>query len=312
MIETIKGLNHWVERAINIGLNNTEIDALILQSSEALQVEVQRREQMWKLEQDAQTRVTMEANTLEFSVAFVIDTMECHETYRRIQLKNGNYLEVYSNPDLGMIREFDLNVIVACFLLGRHTQWREYCATNYQIATILGLSRSGRTYDEIDRSFDRIGSSYIKTNNWWSVEKKTRISIAAFNFFQKYEYDEKTGMRRIKFSEWIEDSMEARYLKQLDFTKIRSLRGAAKIIYLNLVKLIGQKQRFEVSEELVLRWLGKWDNYQNMVPKRRNFYIQRSIDPKFGQAVEAFGYEHAKKDHTWQIMRRQAPQEAAN
>jgi len=107
----------------------------------------------------------------------------------------------------------------------------------------------------------------------------------------------------IRFSEWVEQSIEAKYLKKIDYAKVtHGLRGAAKVLYLNLIKQIGNNRYYEVSEETVLRWLGRWEKYQTMEPKQRNRNIKRFIDKNIQAAIEAINnYEIKKHKNIYQI-----------
>lgn len=294
-------MDYWKTRAKKAGLSTLEIVALTMQSDEALSDAVRKLEHGKR--SGRESKISVEGNTLEFSVAFAVDHKDSKLTKRRLELKNGNYLEVYAHEDFGMIREYDLNLVLACFKIGQKNKYKQYEITPHELLAQFGKYASGRDYEELDRAFDRLGACYIKTNNWYNPESKKRVSLARFNFFQILIFDENIGKYTIRFSEWVEQSIEGKYLKQIDMTVAQKLRGASKIIHLNLIKLIGQKRYFEISEELALRWLGRWDKYQTMTSKKYNQNVKRYIDPGVSEAVNAMGFEVRKEAGIYQIMR---------
>jgi hypothetical protein len=57
---------------------------------------------------------------------------------------------------------------------------------------------------------------------------------------------------------------------------------------LNLIKQVGKNRYYEVSEETVLRWLGRWEKYQTMT---LGFFAQNrkiSGDPIQTLIIRAF------------------------
>ena len=107
----------------------------------------------------------------------------------------------------------------------------------------------------------------------------------------------------IRFSEWVEQSIEAKYLKKIDYAKVtQDLRGAAKVLYLNLIKQLGKNRYYEISEETILRWLGRWEKYKTMTLQQRNKNIKRYIDKAVQDATEAINnYEIKKHKKIYQI-----------
>ena len=155
----------------------------------------------------------------------------------------------------------------------------------------MGYKSGQKINEDISSGIDRLGSCYIKTNNWYDPNLKKRVPVSSFNFFQKCSYDPETDKCYIKFSDWVKDSIIAHYLKKINFIEAtRNLRGYSKILYLKLIKGIGKKTYYEIKVETVLRWLGKWEKYNKMEKKYFNKNVGRFITPAVKKASKAIGF----------------------
>lgn len=294
---TNKNGSYWVKRAKKVGFSDYDITQLACKDAGALPQEVVKKEKelrVAKKKESYDRYVSVEGSSLECSYVFATDSADHKLEVRHIKLRNGKYVDIYAHKKFGQPRERDLNILLALFKIGNKNRYKEYKATKNDIKEELNYERGGLLDEDIGESMARLAACFVQTNNWWDANKKRRV-VAGFNFLQNYSYDKIDDEYNIRFSEWVEKNIEKKYLKKIDYiVATKELKGCAKIVYLNLVKMIGKKQYFEVLEETILRWVGRWERYQKMSKKVRNKNIKRSIDVMVKKVVKMMNL-HCKK-----------------
>jgi len=81
------------------------------------------------------------------------------------------------------------------------------------------------------------------------------------------------------------------------------LIGAAQIIYLHMVRVLGDQKQCQINEDSVLRWIGRWEKYQAMTKARRRKNINRCINPRVQEAAAKLEADCIKERAVYNIIK---------
>lgn len=231
--------------------------------------------------------VRVDGNTLELSVAFQADHSGRNQEQRVIKLKNGNTITVIVPHYLGQPTTFDLDLVLATFLLAEKNNFQEYKVSLYQLAKALGYKPQGRVIELLKKSIERMAAMLIKVTNYLDPHTHERYSELGFHFYDHFAYYQNQHHVKVKFSRFIEHALQTHYMKAIDYNTALSLKGYAKILYLQIAKLSGDKVELELNFSTVLMWLGKSDQYSKLKPFKKREYMKRFIHPAMEKATLA-------------------------
>ncbi len=280
-----------------------------------LQEEKEKRgKQPLLVERKSKTPVSMHA--MELSLVFNTSAEERKQRWCRRYFRDDYYVEAAATtanaPDQpGLVREEDLNTLLICFLLLRHSRQKSgkytFETTPYQITKFFGDETGGSQYADLKNSLGRLASNYITTNFWWDKLLGQRIVESNFHFLDSVDKGEQKALR-ITFGAKIAESLDKGYLKILeesDLKHIIKLRGHAKGLSLFLIKLLGRKAEQDLNLGTILKYLGVEDKYGKLPPKYFNLYVKRSIVPAVEKAAKAIGFisSYAKQRQQFHLRR---------
>lgn len=237
---------------------------------------------------------------MELSLVFNSSSEERKQGWCKRYLKNDYYVEARAViPEPGatpaLIREEDLNTLLVCFLLLKHSRVKinkyTFETTPYQITKFLGEDTGGTQYADLKESLSRLTANYITTNFWWDTINSERIVKNEFHFLDSVAEGEQKSLK-IGLSPEIVDSLEKGYVKFLTESSLRDilkLRGHAKVLALFLLKLVGPKSRQDLNLQTVLKYLGVGDKYNRLLKKNFNTNVKKQIVPAMKKASKAIG-----------------------
>ena len=255
------------------------------------------------------TKIPTSMQAMELSLIFNTSSEERKQRWCQRSLKNDYYIKAAAptanDPDQpGLIREEDLNTLLVCFLLLKHSRTKRdkytFETTPYQILNFFRGNKPGSLpkefiggsgYAQMKDSLCRMQSNHIETNFWWDTINGERIIKNNFNFVSSVVEGEKKSLR-ISLNKDIVESLEQGYIKFLEESSLRDilkLRGHAKVLALFLLKLLGSKPRQDLNLKTVLRYLGVEDKYKQLPVKFCNLNVKRHIIPAMEKASNAIG-----------------------
>ena len=244
---------------------------------------------------------------MELSLIFNTSPKERKRGWCKRYLKNDYYIEARAAiPKLGnepdLIREEDLNTLLVCFLLLKHSIVKldkyTFETTPYQITKLFRQPTEkgkeftgGKDYKWLRNSLRRMQANKIETNFWWDSVNGERVIQNNFSFLSSVTVGEQRSLR-ITFAPEILRSLEQGYVKFLEeksLLDILKLRGHAKVLALFLIKLIGSKHVQVLNIETVLKYLGLQNKYHVLEKKYFNLNVKKVIIPAMEKAAKAIG-----------------------
>ena len=247
------------------------------------------------------SKIPTSMQAMELSLVFNTSPHERKQGWCKRYLKKDYHVEARavipepeSEPDL--VREEDLNTLLVCFLLLKHSRIKPsrytFETTPYQITKFFGEDVGGRQYADLKESLGRLQANRISTNFWWDTVNGERAIKNDFHFLNSVREGEEKSLR-ISLSEDIVESLEHGYVKLLTESSLRGilrLRGHAKVLALFLLKLLGYKSQQDLNLQTVLRYLGVENKYNKLPGYRFRFYINKIIAPAAEKAANAIGF----------------------
>ena len=266
-----------------------------------LQKEKKKREKQLIVVREESSKIPTSMQAMELSLVFNTSLDERKQGWCKRYLKSDYYVEARavipepeSEPDL--IREEDLNTLLVCFLLLKHSRIKPskytFETTPYQITKFFGEDIGGRQYADLKESLSRLQANRISTNFWWDTVNGERAIKNDFHFLNSVREGEEKSLR-ISLSEDIVESLEHGYVKLLTESSLRGIlkiRGHAKVLALFLLKLLGYKSHQDLNLKTVLRYLGVENKYNKLPGYRFRFYISKMITPAVEKAAKVIGF----------------------
>ena len=253
------------------------------------------------------TKIPTPMQAMELSLIFNTSPKERKRGWCKRYLKNDYYIEARAaipkfgnEPDL--IREEDLNTLLVCFLLLKHSIVKldkyTFETTPYQITKLFRQPTErgkeftgGKDYKWLRDSLCRMQANKIETNFWWDSVNGERVIQNNFSFLSSVTAGEQRSLR-ITFAPEILRSLEQGYVKFLEeksLLDILKLRGHAKVLALFLIKLIGSKPMQVLNIETVLKYLGLQNKYHALEKKYFNLNVKKVITPAMEKASKSIG-----------------------
>jgi hypothetical protein len=246
------------------------------------------------------SQIPTSMQAMELSLIFNTSPEERKQGWCKRRLKNDYHVEARAiipkpGTEPNLVREEDLNTLLTCFLLLKHSRIKPskytFETTPYQILKFLGGNTGGNLYADLKESLGRLQANRISTNFWWDTVNGERAIKNDFHFLNSVREGEQKSLR-ISLSEDIVESLEHGYVKLLTESFMRGilrLRGHAKVLSLFLIKLLGYKSRQDLNLRTVLRYLGVENRWSKLPPFRFNDNIKRTIIPAMEKAARAIG-----------------------
>ena len=253
------------------------------------------------------TKIPTPMQAMELSLIFNTSPKERKRGWCKRYLKNDYYIEARAAiPKLGnepdLIREEDLNTLLVCFLLLKHSIVKldkyTFETTPYQITKLFRQPTErgkeftgGKDYKWLRDSLCRMQANKIETNFWWDSVNGERVIQNNFSFLSSVTAGEQRSLR-ITFAPEILRSLEQGYVKFLEeksLLDILKLRGHAKVLALFLIKLIGSKPVQVLNIETVLKYLGLQNKYHALEKKYFNLNVKKVITPAMEKAAKSIG-----------------------
>ena len=267
----------------------------------------QEEEMQFPVVKKETSRIPTPMQAMELSLIFNSSPKERKRGWCKRYLKNDYYIEARAAiPKLGdepdLIREEDLNTLLVCFLLLKHSIVKldkyTFETTPYQITKLFRQPTEkgkeftgGKDYKWLRNSLRRMQANKIETNFWWDSVNGERVIQNNFSFLSSVTVGEQRSLR-ITFAPEILRSLEQGYVKFLEeksLLDILKLRGHAKVLALFLIKLIGSKHVQVLNIETVLKYLGLQNKYHALEKKYFNLNVKKVIIPAMEKAAKAIG-----------------------
>ncbi len=162
----------------------------------------------------------------------------------------------------------------------------EVRTTAYRIMQMAGLHATGRNYEALRASLNRLGAARYTASNAFYVAEKRRWETRQFNYFETVQYtseDDDRGLSSksvivIRLAQPVAQSIRARYVKPLDYDFLISLKGP---VSRNVYRLLDAKRypSPEVHEPLpeYTANLLEWADLCKIVDKRSD-KIRRTLE----------------------------------
>lgn len=259
-----------------------------------------QKKQLAVMVQKKRSNTPVPMQTMELSLVFNTSPDERKQRWCQRFLKDDYYVKsaapTANDPDQpGLIREEDLNTLLVCFLLLKHSRIKPskyaFETTPYQITKFFGEDIGGRQYADLKESLGRLQANRISTNFWWDTVNGERAIKNDFHFLNSVREGEEKSLR-ISLSGDIVESLEHGYVKFLTESSLKGmlkLRGYAKVLALFLLKLLGYKPRQDLNLQTVLKYLGVEDKYNRLPRKYFNRNVRKYIISAMEKATSAIG-----------------------
>ena len=162
----------------------------------------------------------------------------------------------------------------------------EVRTTGYRILQVAGLHPTGRNYEALRASLNRLGAARYTASNAFYVAEKRRWETRQFNYFETVQYtseDDDRGLSSksvivIRLAQPVAQSIRARYVKPLDYDFLISLKGP---VSRNVYRLLDAKRypSPEVREPLAEYTINllEWADLCKIVDKRTD-KIRRTLE----------------------------------
>lgn len=278
-----------------------------IKAEKKLRDEKVKKETQFPIAKKETSRIPTPMQAMELSLIFNTSSEERKQRWCQRSLKNDYYIKAAAptanDPDQpGLIREEDLNTLLVCFLLLKHSRVKldkyTFETTPYQITKIFKQPteegkefKGGKDYEWLRNSLRRMQANKIETNFWWDTVNGERVIQNNFSFLSSVTAGEQRSLR-ITFAPEMLRSLEQGYVKFLEeksLLEILKLRGHAKVLTLFLLKLLGHKPQQDLNLQTVLRYLGVENRWSKLPPFRFNDNIKRTIIPAMERAAKAIG-----------------------
>jgi hypothetical protein len=159
----------------------------------------------------------------------------------------------------GLPNEFGVRIFLALLLLADEQGWPEQVTfTIYRILQILGLPDTKQYYEATKAELAKLAKLTISSEGaFWDNERKKRVTIRQFHLVDDLRlvystdgqsYDEEDGTNYVTFGKQVLRSVQAGYIKRLDFTFYRQLdKPLSRQLYRFLDRRMRYRNRFEID-----------------------------------------------------------------
>ena len=159
----------------------------------------------------------------------------------------------------GLPNEFGVRIFLALLLLADEQGWPEQVTfTIYRILQVLDLPNSKQYYEATKAELGKLAKLTISSEGaFWDHERKKRVTIRQFHLLDELRlvystdgesYAEEEGANYVTLGKQVLKSVQAGYIKRLDFAFYRQLnKPLSRQLYRFLDRRLRYRNRFEID-----------------------------------------------------------------
>ncbi|BGI51018.1 MAG: replication initiator protein A [Arsenophonus endosymbiont of Ceratovacuna japonica] len=129
---------------------------------------------------------------------------------------------------------------------------RTVCFTSYDFFVTTNRNKSGRAYQEFEKSLDRLKGTTIKTNIFYSEEKQESIGFSLIDSWRIIEEKKgklDIGMVEVTLPEWLYQALYKKKILKINPNYFRIRKAVDRRIYEIVRKHCGSQREFNISLE---------------------------------------------------------------